>query len=69
VNQRPSQILRQENLLDDIEPGVWDLLLDAKILERVTPEGAKGKNANNETFLKDDIEKQYERFERLEANG
>jgi hypothetical protein len=53
VGQRPSQILREEELIDD-EPGLWNLLLDAAILSEVTPK-------QNNT-LTGEIEDLYRRF-------
>jgi len=51
VNQRPSVILREELLIDD-DPGLWNLILDSRILANTQKEQGGGS-------LSDEIERRY----------
>ena len=52
THQRPSIILREEDLIDD-KPGLWNLILDSRIL-------AKAQQKPGEGSLSDDIERKYQ---------
>ena len=51
INQRPSVILREEELIDD-EPGLWNLILDSRIL-------ANARQTKGEGSLSDEIQRKY----------
>lgn len=52
VNQRPSIVLREEQLIDD-EPGLWNLILDNRILANAQRQMRAGGS------LSSDIERKY----------
>jgi len=52
--------------LDDIEPGLYDILLDAAILSEVTPEE---QSKNSSEYLEDDLNRKYERMRRLDDDN
>lgn len=52
THQRPSVILREEELIDD-EPGMWNLILDNRILANAQ------QRADSEGSLSDEIERKY----------
>ena len=52
MNQRPSVILREEQLIDD-EPGLWNLMLDSRILANAQQQMRAGGS------LSSDIERKY----------
>lgn len=54
VGQRPSVILREEGLIED-SPGLWNLILDSRILANAQP-GVGGGS------LSDEIERKYQQF-------
>jgi hypothetical protein len=51
--------------LDDIEPGIWDLMLDTKILS----DASEKMNPEHRGSLQDDIERKYKRMEMLDPLG
>lgn len=51
IHQRPSVILREEQLIDD-DPGLWNLILDSRIL-------ANTQKGQSEGSLSDEIERRY----------
>jgi len=51
IHQRPSVILREEEMIDD-EPGLWNLMLDSRILANVQQHQPQGS-------LSDEIERKY----------
>ena len=53
TGQRPSMILREEELIDD-EPGIWNLMLDAMILSEITP--------SRDGSLSGEIENTYRKY-------
>ena len=63
--------MRSENLLDDIEPGVWDIILDAKILGDASLEMKREMNQGNprDEYLEEELDRKYKDFERLEPIG
>lgn len=54
IHQRPSIILREEELIAD-EPGLWNILLDSRILAKIQPGKVEGS-------LSDEIERKYQQF-------
>ena len=54
IKQRPSVILREEELIDS-EPGMWNILLDSRILANV-------QQVQGEGSLTDEIERKYQQF-------
>ena len=54
IHQRPSIILREEELIPD-EPGMWNILLDSRILANVQPRQGEGS-------LTDEIERKYQQY-------
>ena len=54
LGQRPSVILREEDLIPD-EPGLWNLILDSRIL-------ANTQRGKGEGSLSDEIEESYRKF-------
>ena len=51
THQRPSVILREEGLIDD-DPGLWNLVLDSRILANIQRNAGEGS-------LSDEIERKY----------